>query len=539
MSVNNSEQNESMNNETVNPAFEVRSDVSKSFTAVLTNKISLLIDESNFLSWKQHVYLTLKTHRLQSYVEGTIAIPPRVINTDSGVQIENPAFVSYEQQDSALASWLMSSVSPSLHTHLVGLHSAFEIWNKLNQIFALHSRTKRMQYRCMLHNVKKQDKTMREYLAEIKHICDVLSGCGQNIHEEQQSAILNGLPIEYENIVSIITSSQHPYDLQGVVSALLDAEARIKLQGNVMSITANVAVQQQLPANSSDSTKSNDQTLNSSSEGMNVQTRPYYQGNGGFRPRGRGERYSNNSRPQCQLCGKIGHLVSKCFHRFNALFTGISDSTATNSQSSNYVKPSEGVNGFYCYPGPTTGFTMFSPQVGHPGFTGLNTQGNLAGSGGLNVSAHIPSTGMPPTHAGYTQASSEGNRISQCLQATPAVVVDPAWYPDTGATGHLTHDSTCLQHSNPATGIVQVGNGSCIPIINTGIATFSTDQKELHLNKLFYAPNITKNLISVSQFTKDNNVSFEFFPNIVLLNISLRRLFWHKELKLMVSTNWM
>ncbi|TYG54726.1 hypothetical protein ES288_D09G213700v1 [Gossypium darwinii] len=228
---------------------------------------------------------------------------------------------------------------------------------------------------------------------------------------------------------------------------------------------------------------------------MNVQTRPYYQGNGGFRPRGRGEMYSNNSRPQCQLCGKIGHLVSKCFHRFNASFTGISDSTATNSQSSNYVKPSEGVNGFYCYPGPTTGFTMFSPQVGHPGFTGLNTQGNLAGSGGLNVSAHIPSTGMPPTHAGtshfaayncsmlivsnlspanpyvmscnngnpfvsgagsfcsgYTQASSEGNRISQCLQATPAVVVDPAWYPDTGATGHLTHDSTCLQHSNLATG---------------------------------------------------------------------------------------
>ncbi|TYI66103.1 hypothetical protein E1A91_D09G201900v1, partial [Gossypium mustelinum] len=165
------------------------------------------------------------------------------------------------------------------------------------------------------------------------------------------------------------------------------------------------------------------------------------QGNGGFRPRGRGERYSNNSRPQCQLCGKIGHLVSKCFHRFNASFTGISDST------------------------------------------------------------------------GYTQASSEGNRISQCLQATPAVVVDPAWYPDTGATGHLTHDSTCLQHSNPATGIVQVDNGSCIPIINTGIATFSTYQKELHLNKLFYAPDITKNLISVSQFTKDNNVSFEFFPN--------------------------
>lgn len=211
MALNNSEQNDSINNETVNSAFEIRSDVGKSFTATLTKKISLLIDESNFLPWKQHVYLTLKTHRLQGYVEGTIAIPPRVISTDTGLQIENLAFVADEQQDSALTSWLMSSVSPSLHTHLVGLHSAFEIWNKLNQIFALQSRTKRMHYRCMLHNVKKQDKTMREYLAEIKHICDVLSGCGQNIHEEeQQFAILNGLPIEYGNIVSIITSNQQP-----------------------------------------------------------------------------------------------------------------------------------------------------------------------------------------------------------------------------------------------------------------------------------------------------------------------------------------
>ncbi|XP_052488292.1 uncharacterized protein LOC128041838 isoform X4 [Gossypium raimondii] len=53
---------------------------------------------------------------------------------------------------------------------------------------------------------------------------------------------------------------------------------------------------------------------------------------------------------------------------------------------------------------------------------------------------------------GSTQAVSEGNQISPCVQATPTVVTDPAWYPDTGATWHLTHDSTHLQHSNPATG---------------------------------------------------------------------------------------
>lgn len=28
---------------------------------------------------------------------------------------------------------------------------------------------------------------------------------------------------------------------------------------------------------------------------------------------------------QCQLCGKFGHLVHGCFHRFNVHFTGVID----------------------------------------------------------------------------------------------------------------------------------------------------------------------------------------------------------------------
>ncbi|KAH1082242.1 hypothetical protein J1N35_022003 [Gossypium stocksii] len=50
--------------------------------------------------------------------------------------------------------------------------------------------------------------------------------CGQKVfQEEQQSAILNGLLPEYDHVVSIITTSQTPFDLQGIVTTLLDAEA--------------------------------------------------------------------------------------------------------------------------------------------------------------------------------------------------------------------------------------------------------------------------------------------------------------------------
>lgn len=68
---------------------------------------------------------------------------------------------------------------------------------------------------------------MSAYLASIKHFCDSLASCNHHISlAEQQSAIINGLPSEFDHIVFIITTSQIPFDLQAIITALLDAEAR-------------------------------------------------------------------------------------------------------------------------------------------------------------------------------------------------------------------------------------------------------------------------------------------------------------------------
>ncbi|KAK0598205.1 hypothetical protein LWI29_032524 [Acer saccharum] len=90
---------------------------------------------------------------------------------------------------------------------------------------------------------------------------------------------------------------------------------------------------------------------------------------------------------------------------------------------------------------------------------------------------------------------------------------DFTWYPDTGATHHMT--SSAPPDSVPFTGNTSVllGNGASLPIINTGNIPVSLGSYKLSLNNVFHVPSLNKNLLSVARFTKDNSVSFTFTPS--------------------------
>lgn len=63
---------------------------------------------------------------------------------------------------------------------------------------------------------------------------------------------------------------------------------------------------------------------------------------------------------------------------------------------------------------------------------------------------------------------------------------------------------------------VHVGNGQGLCTNSVGSLSFTSPfspHTTLKLHNLLHVPSITKNLVSVSQFTKDNNVFFEFHPN--------------------------
>ncbi|GJX55252.1 ribonuclease H-like domain-containing protein [Tanacetum coccineum] len=89
---------------------------------------------------------------------------------------------------------------------------------------------------------------------------------------------------------------------------------------------------------------------------------------------------------------------------------------------------------------------------------------------------------------------------------------DPTWNIDIGASSHLNSNASNLStifntRLHPS---VHVGDGNFIPVTNTGHSILPTLHRPLHLHNVLITPNIIKNLISVCQFTKDNNCTIEF-----------------------------
>lgn len=80
-------------------------------------------------------------------------------------------------------------------------------------------------------------------------------------------------------------------------------------------------------------------------------------------------------------------------------------------------------------------------------------------------------------------------------------------------THHLTPDfnnqTTHFEEYNKFNQI-RVGNSASFPIKHIGSSTLLSHSKPLTLKHILHVPSIEKNLVSVSKFTKVNNVFLEF-----------------------------
>ena len=104
------------------------------------------------------------------------------------------------------------------------------------------------------------------------------------------------------------------------------------------------------------------------------------------------------------------------------------------------------------------------------------------------------------------------------------------WLLDSGTTHHLTSDLDNLAIHSEYHGPegVQIGNGSQLPISHMGTSSLVTTGQQYLLNDILHVPSAQQNLLSITSFTRSNQVSIEFFPGFFVIKDLATKQILHK-----------
>ena len=292
------------------------------YTPLLTpsTHLQIKLTKDNYLSWKTAILPYINGNKILHYIDGTTAAPPQYISspTSSTTLIPNPAFTSWFEIDQLLLSILVSTVSEPLIPTLVGRSSSRDVWLTLEKMFSSQSRARIMQTRYHLATLKKGNLSIPDYFQKAKSYADLLASIGQPIHENDLiTQILAGLPSDYNDLVTSINTRLEDMQLDELFGHLLTHELRLEQQAAVPDLGTPMANLATKTTNPTSQGRPPQYSSNRGSNGYRGRGRNNYS-----RSRGNGGSPSsfthstNGSRTPCQICFKVGHIASACWHRF-------------------------------------------------------------------------------------------------------------------------------------------------------------------------------------------------------------------------------
>ncbi|MCH92348.1 retrovirus-related Pol polyprotein from transposon TNT 1-94, partial [Trifolium medium] len=302
-------------------------------------------------------------------------------------------------------------------------------------------RTRSRQLRSELRSITKGSRSIADFIARIRTIPESLMSIGDPVaHRDLIEVVLEALPEEFNPIVASVNSQAEIVSLDELESQLLTQEARNEKFKKAL-VTEQAAVNLTQTPNPDDKFQASQSQIGPYTDQNpnfpnNSNSNPQYQypgfNNGGRsganrgcggRFRGRGGRGNGRSSIQCQICYKNGHDASYCYYRFDGANPyGYGGYGAQNG-----------------YGAPPNVWMRNLPRPPQPNFNARP--------------AFPPQFANPRPQT--PQAFLTGN------ESTASSSFQNGWYPDSGATHHVTPDANNLMDFVSLSGSdqVHIGNG--------------------------------------------------------------------------------
>jgi hypothetical protein len=254
------------------------------------------------------------------FVDGSLKALPKFVpsSTAEGADlVPNPAYDRWVDQDQHILSGLLSSMTKDVLPDVVSASTAQDAWCILTGMFSSATRARIVQIQIELFTTKKRCLSTADYFRKIKGFASELAAADAPLHDEEVIAyLLAGLGPDYDSFVTSMTTKKEALMLDNVYNYFMSYEAR-QLQHQAVA---------HLHVGTSANFVGRGGGRGGAPRGRGGAGRGapnsggFGHGNTGY-PTGRGHggapsnHDNNNKRPQCQICGKVGHIAVKCWYR--------------------------------------------------------------------------------------------------------------------------------------------------------------------------------------------------------------------------------
>jgi hypothetical protein len=206
--------------------------------------LQIKLTKDNYLSWKTAILPYINGNNILHHIDGSAPAPPITIPSSSAstILIPNPVYTLWFETDQLLLSVLVPTISESLISSLVGLHSSRDVWLSLEKMFSSQSRARIMQTRYHLATLKKNNLSVTDYFQKAKQYADLLASIGQPLSDSDIiTYIFAGLPTAYDSLVTSLNTRLESFSLDDLYGHLLTYELRLEQQTPVHDIGLPVA----------------------------------------------------------------------------------------------------------------------------------------------------------------------------------------------------------------------------------------------------------------------------------------------------------
>uniref|UniRef100_A0A2N9GMZ0 Integrase catalytic domain-containing protein n=1 Tax=Fagus sylvatica TaxID=28930 RepID=A0A2N9GMZ0_FAGSY len=290
----------------------------------MSNLMSTKLDSCNYIIWKLQISAVLDAYSMIEHLDGSTPQPRQFLNTETGMQTVNPAFLIWKKRDKALLTLLYSTLSSPVLAMVVGLSTSQEVWNKLEERFTCTARANVLNLKLELQSIKKGSDSVSTYLQRIKAVRDKLSAVGvqsdpegatachpQGITQREQSMQESADPLSNSALAMFVTPNKHFNGYNGNQS----------YNNNRGRGGRNFS-----RGRGGRSSNFNSSSFNASNFQCTTDPIPNNSLNLFLK--------SSQKRPTCQICWKQGHYAIDCYHRMDFAYQGKNPTTKLAAMAS-------------------------------------------------------------------------------------------------------------------------------------------------------------------------------------------------------------